>query len=111
MVERPVGLGGTTYLSPDYQNKIFAGAVSPVYDHPIVLLHDGSQGNYRQNTVNTLQRIIDSYRSRGYVFTDPLGRSLGPHRRPDQPSGCGVEFCSWTVGSRAGPSIRRRHWR
>ncbi len=72
----PLDWAAPTYLSPDYQNKIFAGAVSPVYDHPIVLLHDGSQGNYRQNTVNTLQRIIDSYRSRGYVFTDPLGRSL-----------------------------------
>ncbi|MGS0684747.1 polysaccharide deacetylase family protein [Nakamurella sp. GG22] len=72
----PVDWAAPSSLSPSYQTKIFAGAVSPVFDHPIVLLHDGSQGNYRQNTVNTLQRIIDSYRSRGYVFTDPLGRSL-----------------------------------
>lgn len=72
----PLDWAAPTSLSSDYQAKIFAGAVSPVYDHPIVLLHDGSQGNYRQNTVDTLQRIIDSYRARGYVFTDPLGRSL-----------------------------------
>jgi peptidoglycan/xylan/chitin deacetylase (PgdA/CDA1 family) len=62
-------------ITPAYQAGIVDRAINPVYDNPIVLLHDGSPGNYRQNTVDSLQRIIDSYRSRGYVFTDPLGRT------------------------------------
>ncbi len=62
-----------------FQQSIVQGAAAPVYDHPIVLLHDGSPGNYRQNTVNALQSIISSYHSRGYVFTDPMGRSLDYH--------------------------------
>ncbi|HYN72367.1 MAG TPA: hypothetical protein VES60_07670, partial [Nakamurella sp.] len=62
-------------ISPAYQVGIVDRSINPVYDNPIVLLHDGSPGNYRQNTVDSLQRIIDSYRSRGYVFTDPLGRT------------------------------------
>lgn len=62
-----------------FQQLIVQGAASPVYDHPIVLLHDGSPGNYRQNTVNALQSIINWYHSRGYIFTDPLGRSLDHH--------------------------------
>jgi len=61
-------------ISTSYQAGIVDRAVNPVYDHPIVLMHDGSPGNYRQNTVDSVQRVIDSYRSRGYVFTDPLGR-------------------------------------
>jgi peptidoglycan/xylan/chitin deacetylase (PgdA/CDA1 family) len=62
-------------VSTAYQAKIVDQAINPVYDHPIVLMHDGSPGNYRQNTVDSLQRVIDSYRSRGYVFTDPMGRN------------------------------------
>ena len=62
-------------ITPAYQAGIVDRAINPVCDNPIVLLHDGSPGNYRQNTVDSLQRIIDSYRSRGYVFTDPLGRT------------------------------------
>jgi peptidoglycan/xylan/chitin deacetylase (PgdA/CDA1 family) len=61
-------------ISTSYQAGIVDRAINPVYDHPIVLMHDGSPGNYRQNTVDSVQRVIDSYRSRGYVFTDPLGR-------------------------------------
>jgi len=61
-------------VSPSYQAGIVDRAINPAYKNPIVLLHDGSPGNYRQNTVDSLQRIIDSYRSRGYTFTDPVGR-------------------------------------
>jgi peptidoglycan/xylan/chitin deacetylase (PgdA/CDA1 family) len=70
------------HLDAAFQASIVTGATSPAYTQPIVLLHDGSPGNYRQNTVNALQRIIDWYHSRGYVFTDPLGRSLDYHGDP-----------------------------
>ena len=62
--------------SPSYQDTIVQRATNPVYAHPIVLLHDGPPGNYRQNTVDALNRIIDSYASRGYAFTDPAGRAF-----------------------------------
>ncbi|MGY1841738.1 MULTISPECIES: polysaccharide deacetylase family protein, partial [unclassified Modestobacter] len=65
-------------LSPSYQDTIVQRATNPVYDHPIVLLHDGPPVEYRQNTIEALDRIIESYRSRGYVFTDPAGRQFDP---------------------------------
>ncbi|MFC3687192.1 polysaccharide deacetylase family protein [Aquipuribacter hungaricus] len=54
------------------------------HEHPIVLLHDGKASpepeaqvtSNRSNTVAALPQIIDSYASRGYVFTDPAGRPL-----------------------------------
>ncbi len=42
-------------------------------DHPIVLMHDGHADN-KVNELTALARIIVWYKSRGYVFTDPLGR-------------------------------------
>ncbi|MCF6737389.1 hypothetical protein E9565_19895 [Blastococcus sp. KM273129] len=63
-------------LSPSYQDTIVERATNPVYDHPIVLLHDGPPVNYRQNTIEALGRIIESYQSRGYVFTDPAGQQF-----------------------------------
>lgn len=62
--------------SPSYQDTIVERATDPVYAHPIVLLHDGPPVNYRQNTVDALNRIIDSYAGRGYAFTDPAGRAF-----------------------------------
>jgi hypothetical protein len=38
-------------------------------------MHDGGPGNYRQNTVDSLQRIFTFYKSRGYKFTDPRGHT------------------------------------
>ncbi|MCE0486967.1 hypothetical protein [Ornithinimicrobium sediminis] len=49
-------------------------ATSPVAYHPNVLMHDGAPGDYRQNTVYSVQRIITYYKSRGYRFTNPSGR-------------------------------------
>ncbi len=66
--------------SPSYQDTIVQRATNPVYAHPIVLLHDGPPSNYRQNTVDALNRIIDSYASRGYAFTDPAGRAFPTSR-------------------------------
>jgi len=63
------------YLSSSFQNTIVSRATSPVAYHPDILMHDGSPGNYRQNTVNSLQRIITFYKSRGYKFTDPRGHT------------------------------------
>ena len=51
-----------------------AGVLSGLWPHPILLMHDGAQ--YRGNTVAALDRIITWYASRGYAFTDPLGRPL-----------------------------------
>jgi peptidoglycan/xylan/chitin deacetylase (PgdA/CDA1 family) len=48
-------------------------------DHPIILMHDGNAtpktnpNRYRGNTVAALPKIIDYYRARGFVFTDPSG--------------------------------------
>src|SRR3712207_3788100 len=64
-------------LSPSFQDSIVLRATSPLRPHPIVLMHDGSPGNYRQNTVDALDRIITFYADRGYVFTDPAGRTIG----------------------------------
>ncbi len=62
------------YLSSSFQRSIVSRATSPVSYHPNVLMHDGSPGNYRQNTVNSVQRIITFYKGRGYAFTNPAGR-------------------------------------
>lgn len=37
-------------LSGSFQQGIVQRATSPVHAHPMVLMHDGSPGNYRQNT-------------------------------------------------------------
>ena len=62
------------HLSSSFQRTIVYNATHPRTAHPDVLMHDGSPGNYRQNTVNSLKRIISFYKSRGYRFTDPVGR-------------------------------------
>lgn len=62
------------YLSSTFQQKIVYNATNPLGSHPDILMHDGSPGNYRQNTVNSVQRVITFYRSRGYAFTNPAGR-------------------------------------
>ena len=62
------------HLSSSFQRTIVYRATHPVTLHPNVLTHDGSPGNYRQNTVNNVKRIITFYKSRGYRFTNPAGR-------------------------------------
>lgn len=62
------------HLSSSFQSTIVYNATHPASSHPDVLMHDGSPGNYRQNTVNSVQRIITYYKSRGYQFTNPSGR-------------------------------------
>jgi uncharacterized protein with LGFP repeats/peptidoglycan/xylan/chitin deacetylase (PgdA/CDA1 family) len=64
-------------LSPAFSDTIVQRATSPLMPHPTILMHDGSPGNYRQNTVNAVDRIISFYAARGYVFTDPAGRPIG----------------------------------
>ncbi len=61
--------------------KLATTSVTAVSTHPIVLMHDGKESpeaervvsSNRSNTVASLTRIIDYYKARGYVFTDPLG--------------------------------------
>ncbi len=65
-------------FSPAWQAEIVAKATAGGNLHPNILMHDGSAGNYRQNTVDALQRIIDHYRAGGYAFTDPAGNALTP---------------------------------
>jgi peptidoglycan/xylan/chitin deacetylase (PgdA/CDA1 family) len=62
------------YLSTAFQPTIVYNATNPPSDHPDVLMHDGSPGNYRQNTVNSVQRIVTYYQDRGYRFTNPAGQ-------------------------------------
>jgi peptidoglycan/xylan/chitin deacetylase (PgdA/CDA1 family) len=62
------------YVSSSFQKSIVSRATIPVRYHPNILMHDGGPANYRQNTVNSLQRIITYYKSRGYKFTNPAGR-------------------------------------
>ena len=68
-----------TPLSPSssFQDSIVQRATTPLTAHPTVLMHDGSPGTYRQNSVAAVDRIITFYASRGYVFTDPAGRAIG----------------------------------
>jgi hypothetical protein len=37
----------------------------PLRYQPNILMHDGSPAGYRQNTVNSVKRIITFYKSRG----------------------------------------------
>ena len=60
-------------LSTSFQKTIVANATSPLSSHPNVIMHDGGPSAYRQNTVDSLQRIITFYKSRGYKFTNPAG--------------------------------------
>jgi peptidoglycan/xylan/chitin deacetylase (PgdA/CDA1 family) len=62
------------HLSTSFQPSIVYNATNPPSDHPNVLMHDGSPGNYRQNTVNSVQRIITYYKDGGYQFTNPAGQ-------------------------------------
>jgi peptidoglycan-N-acetylglucosamine deacetylase len=62
------------FVSASFQRSVVLRATSPLSSHPDILMHDGSPGNYRQNTVNSLQRIITFYKTRGYRFTNPIGR-------------------------------------
>lgn len=69
------------YLSSTWKSKITARATSPVYYHPIILMHDGkasvdNTSAYRGNTVAALTGLIRWYKARGYVFTDPAGYRL-----------------------------------
>lgn len=67
------------------QNSIVTLATTKVTSvHPIILLHDGKESpeaesvvsSNRSNTVAALGRVIDYYKARGFVFTDPVGRKL-----------------------------------
>jgi len=62
------------HFSTTFQRTIVNRATNPLTRHPNVTLHDGSPGDYRQNTIDSLQRIITFYKQRGYRFTDPAGR-------------------------------------
>ena len=66
------------WTSPSHPSRSFQRTVvsnaTQLTAHPDILMHDGSEGNYRQNTVDSVQRIITFYKSRGYRFTDPVGR-------------------------------------
>jgi peptidoglycan/xylan/chitin deacetylase (PgdA/CDA1 family) len=62
------------HRSVSFQSAIVRNATRPQSSHPDILMHDGSPGNYRQNTVSSLQRVITYYKSRGYRFTNPAGR-------------------------------------
>jgi peptidoglycan/xylan/chitin deacetylase (PgdA/CDA1 family) len=65
-------------VNPFFQQGVVHAATAPGSNHPIVLLHDGSPGNFRQNTVDAVERIVVSYKSRGFLFTDPAGRAIPP---------------------------------
>ena len=69
------------YRSTSFQKTIVANATSPLSSHPNIIMHDGGPGAYRQNTVDSLQRIITFYKSRGYKFSNPAG---------DRPSAAGI---------------------
>ena len=60
--------------SASFQRRIVARSTGSWSRHPVVLMHDGPDHDYRGNTVASLQRVIDWYKVRGYTFTDPLGR-------------------------------------
>lgn len=62
------------YPDPEYQDQIIWNATYPLDEtNPIILMHDGMPGTYRQNTVDSLSRIIEHYQAQGYEFTDPSG--------------------------------------
>lgn len=70
------------HLSTTFQNRIVSRATSPLYRHPILLMHDAKASvdkdstAYRRNTAAALTRIIRFYKARGYVFTDPTGHRI-----------------------------------
>lgn len=70
------------YLSTYWQNRIYSRSVSPLYTHPIILMHDGkasvdrTSSAYRKNTSVAVTRTIRYYKAQGYVFTDPTGHRL-----------------------------------
>ena len=53
--------------------------------HPIVLMHDG-HADAKVNELSALELIIDWYASRGYVFTDPAGRTFPSAAAPAHPA-------------------------
>jgi peptidoglycan/xylan/chitin deacetylase (PgdA/CDA1 family) len=53
--------------------------------HPIVLMHDGHP-DQKVNELSALDLIIDWYASRGYVFTDPAGRTFPSPPAPIDPA-------------------------
>jgi len=89
------------YRDASYQNKIVSLATSPLYTNPIILMHDGSPGNYRQNSVDSLARVIEFYQARGYTFTDPLGNPftgdnpLGSVDRVSSPAPGAIRVDGW----------------
>ena len=73
------------YNSKTAQNSIVTLATTKVTSaHPVILFHDGKESpeaeskvsSNRSNTVAALGRVIDYYKARGYVFTDPLGHKF-----------------------------------
>lgn len=72
--------------SPAFQQTIVGRATVPQLATPMVLMHDGAPGNYRQNSVDAVERIVAFYASRGYLFTDPAGRPAGTWS-PGPPTG------------------------
>ncbi|SNS15849.1 Peptidoglycan/xylan/chitin deacetylase, PgdA/CDA1 family [Geodermatophilus pulveris] len=65
------------HRSAGFRQQLVARATVPWHDHADVLMHDGSDGGFRQNTVDAVQPIIDHYRRHGYYFTDVTGRWSG----------------------------------
>lgn len=76
--------GQPARTTPNAVRWIVANATRSPGHHPIVLMHDGKASpeperlvtSNRSNTVAALPAIIKYYTSRGYVFTDTLGRRL-----------------------------------
>jgi hypothetical protein len=75
-------------LSTSFQKTIVANATSPLSSHPNVIMQYGGPSAYRQNTVDSLQRIITFYKSRGYKFSNPAG---------ERPSAAGIRFVRGTA--------------
>lgn len=59
------------HLVPEF---IVTRANSPLNSPDIIHDADGSLGNYRQNMVISVKRIITFDKSRGYKFTNSAGR-------------------------------------
>lgn len=68
--------------SASYTAGIVKAATGLRTTHPVILFHDGKASpepeskvsSNRSNTVAALPKVIDYYKARGYVFTDPTGR-------------------------------------
>lgn len=94
-----------TPLSPSssFQLSIVHRATNPVSLHPHVLMHDGSPGNYRQNIVDSVQRIIRYYQARDTASpTRPGGSRPTPASGHTRASYRGVTISP----SGATPSVR-----